>query len=679
VSGGNAMKLYKEKIFVLFIIGLFIVISLVPIIKGTNNHTYSKTPNFTNRVLMEEKSDIKPLIITLNRISGLDYVSRFFKKSTIAKENQNMNFINPTIKEGWPQTINQTPSINWIGLLDPVISDLDNDGKSEIIIYAGGSPTKIYIFKENGEFFDGWPVSVEQVDLPGGNIRAPSIKDIDNDTFKEILVNGNDYLYVYNYKGSLIRTIDLGGRADSPNAFVVLFDLNNDGLCEIIAKSDIIYNGTWWTKLVVCNHLGDILPGWPQLYYNHEGTRIGTTIDPSASIGNFDDDPEMEIVVADQRNISDSENSYLGSRIHVYNIDATILQGFPTDIDGIIFSSPSVGDVNSDGYDEIIIATSYVDELSYSSGLYVIDRHGKILPHWPQLPKEIMLSSPALSDLNQDGYLEIVQGVGYAFGNFIPYTYIFDYNGNICDGWPQKKAWYDAHSALIGDITEDNVPDIITSTDKIYAWDSSGKPIEGFPFIWDNHYIWCLTMADIDNDGMIELIGSDFEWGQNGSVCVWELRKKINLSTMHWTMIQHDPSYSGHYDFTNRNNHPPNNPQIQGPESGTVKMSYEFNITSTDPENDTITYIVQWGDGAVDNYRGYQSGKEAIVKHSWRKKGTFSIKVKARDSKYADSNWTYLEINMPKNNLIDTPLQYFLKNHPILFPLLHKLIVLQSN
>jgi hypothetical protein len=52
----------------------------------------------------------------------------------------------------------------------------------------------------------------------------------------------------------------------------------------------------------------------------------------------------------------------------------------------------------------------------------------------------------------------------------------------------------------------------------------------------------------------------------------------------------------------------------------------------------------------------YDSGKKSYVKHTWEKSGTYTIKVRSRDSYDEKSDWVTLEVAMPKNKpYINTP------------------------
>lgn len=117
-------------------------------------------------------------------------------------------YLDPTLKEGWPQRIEWDEYGGghvWAGLVEPVVSDINNDGDMEIVVYKAGNLPKIYAFNPDGSLVDGWPAVVDDKVLPGGNIGAPSIADIDNDGYQEIFVNGYEGIYIFNHNGSFLR------------------------------------------------------------------------------------------------------------------------------------------------------------------------------------------------------------------------------------------------------------------------------------------------------------------------------------------------------------------------------------------------------------------------------------------------------------------------------------------
>jgi len=97
-------------------------------------------------------------------------------------------------------------------------------------------------------------------------------------------------------------------------------------------------------------------------------------------------------------------------------------------------------------------------------------------------------------------------------------------------------------------------------------------------------------------------------------------------------------------------NDPPNKPKIQGPHAGKFKEKYNYTFSATDPEGSNVYFWIDWGDGNVVEWYGpYSSGEEFTLDHTWTEKGTYTLKVKAKDNKGAESEWANLEVMMPKN------------------------------
>lgn len=123
-------------------------------------------------------------------------------------------------------------------------------------------------------------------------------------------------------------------------------------------------------------------------------------------------------------------------------------------------------------------------------------------------------------------------------------------------------------------------------------------------------------------------------------------------------------------------NNPPDSPMINGPTSGTARTQYEYTVSSTDQDDDYVYYTVDWDDGSVEEWIGpYDSGEEITLEHSWNRRGSYNIKVKATDVWGSQSDWTNISVSMPKNKqLINRPILNFLQHHPNLFPILQILL-----
>jgi hypothetical protein len=97
-------------------------------------------------------------------------------------------------------------------------------------------------------------------------------------------------------------------------------------------------------------------------------------------------------------------------------------------------------------------------------------------------------------------------------------------------------------------------------------------------------------------------------------------------------------------------NNAPDNPDIQGPASGKIKEEQVFTVSTADSEGDDVYYWIEWYDGDPDgSWQGpYDSGEEVPFSHTWTEKGTYTVRVKAKDIYGTESDWSTLEVNMPK-------------------------------
>jgi len=97
-------------------------------------------------------------------------------------------------------------------------------------------------------------------------------------------------------------------------------------------------------------------------------------------------------------------------------------------------------------------------------------------------------------------------------------------------------------------------------------------------------------------------------------------------------------------------NQRPNQPMITGKTKGRTMIIYDYKIVTTDPEGDDVYYFIDWDSiGSYTYLIGpYASGEEVTASHYWRYRGDYSVKVMAIDVHGGESDWTYLEITIPK-------------------------------
>ncbi len=109
-----------------------------------------------------------------------------------------------------------------------------------------------------------------------------------------------------------------------------------------------------------------------------------------------------------------------------------------------------------------------------------------------------------------------------------------------------------------------------------------------------------------------------------------------------------DPSLS--IAYTPAENNPPHTPSAPtGPADGKRWREYTYNASTTDPDGDSVSYMFDWGDGSTSEWLGpHEPGETVSAEHRWMRRGSYEIKVKARDSKGAESEWSDpMPVTMP--------------------------------
>ena len=122
-------------------------------------------------------------------------------------------------------------------------------------------------------------------------------------------------------------------------------------------------------------------------------------------------------------------------------------------------------------------------------------------------------------------------------------------------------------------------------------------------------------------------------------------------------------------------NYPPNKPSTpNGITNGKANTEYSYSSDTTDPNQNQIYYIWDWGDGNTSGWFGpYESGVIVNASYIWIEKGDYEIKVKTKDIYGAESEWSdQLSISMPKNR--NMPFLRFFENHPYIFSILRQLL-----
>jgi len=184
----------------------------------------------------------------------------------------------------------------------------------------------------------------------------------------------------------------------------VIADLDRDGELEIIGAASnyvraVHFNGdvVWQTPLYRANYYG------------------------AMSAGDLDGDGFMEVLVANRTGYD------LNHKVHAYDFQGNELTslGFPKEvIGGLMQTAPTVGDIDGDGSNEMLVCSDI-------EMMFGWNRRGYPARTFPRVIEEKIYTTATLGDLDMDGDTEVM------FGTYGSTFYVFDlpgrYNADAID------------------------------------------------------------------------------------------------------------------------------------------------------------------------------------------------------------------------------------------------------
>jgi hypothetical protein len=86
---------------------------------------------------------------------------------------------------------------------------------------------------------------------------------------------------------------------------------------------------------------------------------------------------------------------------------------------------------------------------------------------------------------------------------------------------------------------------------------------------------------------------------------------------------------------------PPAKPVLTGPTTGVLDHLYTFTVVTTEPDNEDVYYLIDWGDGTNTGWLGpYSQGTDVDAQKSWSTEATYIVKAKAKDTNEVSSEWS---------------------------------------
>jgi hypothetical protein len=204
-----------------------------------------------------------------------------------------------------------------------------------------------------------------------------------------------------------------------------------------------------------------------------------------------------------------------------------------------------------------------------------------------------------------------------------------------------------------------------------YFWTSTNAYHS--PFEPEYYYAWYVAFGTASND--VAPTGEDL----HGAGAV-----RFDAKTEEAPLIERIYNYVRCVRGGLLDTQPPEKPNTPiGPSSGNVGVQYTYTSSTSDPDGDQVYYWFDWDDGTNSGWIGpYNSGEETSASHTWARRGSYEIKVKAKDINGAQSEWSDpLPVTMPRTRNVNIflhklslVLERIVGKFPILYLLCEELI-----
>ena len=271
----------------------------------------------------------------------------------------------------------------------------------------------------------------------------------------------------------------------------VIGDLERDGQLEVVVGSDVLYAWHANGQGVVDADGSERTSG--------DFTMQGTYYAGAPAISDLDNDGVMDIVAC----------AWETKLLYVFGPDGSVKPGFPVSLLDAVWSSPAVGDVDGDGFKEIVFASN-------GARFYAFNHDGTELRDGDSNPGTqgvffVMgaadnYGSPALADLDHDGKLDII--AGSRDGRI----YAWRWNGTAISGFPYGPFGAFTASPAVGDVNNDGKWEIFAPAgdNRLYGVAENGVAVAGFPVLGipftGTSRAPSPALVDIDGDGQREIL-----------------------------------------------------------------------------------------------------------------------------------------------------------------------------
>jgi len=334
-------------------------------------------------------------------------------------------------------------------------SDIDSDGDQDLLITGtGGSSWGNTVLYKN----DGSGNFTEVLGTPFDGITHGSVafEDIDNDGDEDLLITGDSMgqgeeiakLYINDGLGTFTQTAEqFIGVSDG---CVVFVDVDNDG------DKDVLISGFNWyerTDLYLNDGNGN--------FTEFLGTGLIDVIYPSIAFSDIDGDGDKDVLITGDDN-SGSPFSHV-TKLYTNN-GLGIFTEINHPFEDVGESSIAFSDIDNDGDNDVLITGhNNGGGGSFVSILYINDGSGIFTPAQVMPFVQVYESSVAFSDVNGDGYADVLITGEDTTANDVSKLYINDALGGFNDLLQNPNPFFGVYDGDVAfaDIDNDGDNDVL--------------------------------------------------------------------------------------------------------------------------------------------------------------------------------------------------------------------------